>query len=183
MSFILAQGSEVFVVIAIILIVGAINLVKKIKEAQARMEQQQGKTPPARPAGEWRAPADEIQQFLEEVATRAGGVPPRAQAVRRPRPPATKKAPPRAQRPRPRRPKAVREEVPVVPLAEVEPVEGPAKRWYDKEPKVKQAAPAKPPPATALDRALPADPLQRAMALRYILGPCRAQQPYKAFEW
>ena len=204
----LADGGDVVQVLFFVVIIGIVvvtNIVKFVRTAMKRANQPQ-RTRPQRPATQrkpqgWKAPVDEVQQFLQEIARQSGAATPS-----RPRP-----AQPRPQPPQ-RRPEPVSPPEEVVRRVSDTPWEDPAKRHRPpvKPPRQKVAEPlavapqptrkpARAKPAARpeevlvsqagesagerLDRLLPKDSLKRAVALREILGPCRNTKPFRTREW
>jgi hypothetical protein len=172
------------IVFLAVIVIYAIKLGKGFFKERAEEERRQAAGPPKRApetasaAGEpaKQTAATEVDRFLEELARQSGApVPPRPTAPPRPRPPVTVAPPPKAPAPAPRAsaPAAKMHS----PLA--------VHHMPTSRPESARAAMAdvivtvEPEPVTGLPAMDHLSPLAQAIALREILGPCRAFRPHR----
>ncbi len=183
----------IIVIVAIIAIVNGIKaLARKAQAEQQRRSRESGdsNTVPSEEGRPRQAPADAVQQFLEEIARKSGvpltqrhaapASPPKARPAvatyqaRQVRHAAPPKARPgrRARRPVPP-PVAAR-----VAHAVHEPPQALGAALKENGPETRETS-----AALRLDKRLPKDLLKRAIVLREVLAPPRAMNPHQPGKW
>ena len=180
--------AEVVLYLVIFIVIGLGSLVKALY--RSRQKQAETRDEPKRAQG-WRPPTDDVRNFLEEVAQRAGKelgypealpkpAPPRP-AVARPtaRPAGRPSAPQPAQMMR-KKPPRREPAVVIAPEPKPQPLEEvrDPRRISIEKPKPKKAAARRAP--VWLDK-LPKKPLAKGIVLREILGPPRALNQGEGF--